>query len=144
MEEQLSRAGTANLCPIAVITREGRLLMGHRHYTSDKWKEISVWTIPGGRCDAGETIEETLRREVKEETDIADLQINEYLGEVPGAKESDKVVLFGCTTSQEPKLMEPQKFSEWKWIDFDVYKNGEMGVWSPNARELILAYIADL
>ncbi len=62
----LEKQGDPAICPAAIIVREGKILLGLRNYSSDKWKEISVWTTPGGRCDEGETIEETLRREVFE------------------------------------------------------------------------------
>lgn len=142
MQEQLQKIGSKELCPIAVISRDGKILMGHRHYTPDKWKKISVWTVPGGRCDEGEKIEETLRREVQEETGITDLDIVEYLGEVPGAKEGDVVPIFACKTKQDATLMEPEKFSEWKWIDFGIYKSGELGIFNPKAREVIISYIS--
>jgi hypothetical protein len=38
------------------------------------------------------------------------------LGKFPGAKEGDIVYGFGCRTDEEPRLMEPEKFSEWRWI----------------------------
>lgn len=101
--------------PIVFIFKNDKLLIGLRNYTLDKWKSISVWTAPGGRCNGSETLETTLRREVAEEVGIDDLKIIKYLGSVPGAKEGDIVFVFKAETSQEPKLMEPEKFSEWKW-----------------------------
>jgi len=65
---------------------------------------------PGRRSDIGETIEQTLRREVAEEVNITDLEILDFIGEVPGAKEGDVVLMFYCTTKQDGKLMEPEKF----------------------------------
>ncbi|MBI3633339.1 MAG: NUDIX hydrolase [Candidatus Vogelbacteria bacterium] len=116
LNENLSRIGHDRICPVAVIIRDGKILLGLRHYTKDKWKATIVWTIPGGRCDSSESLEITLRREVKEEVGIENLEILEYLGEVPGAKEGDIVPMFLCKTQEEPKLMEPQKFSEWRWF----------------------------
>ncbi len=116
LQQKLSQLGNKKLCPIAIFIRNRKILLGLRHYASDKWKTISVWTCPGGRGDENETIEETLRREVAEETGIVDFEIIQYLGEVPGAKEGDIVLLFFCQTSQSPRLMEPEKFSEWQWF----------------------------
>jgi 8-oxo-dGTP diphosphatase len=118
-EQYFAQVGTALMCPVAIIMKDKKVLMGLRHYTADKWKQISVWTIPGGRCDEGELVEQTLRRETYEETGIRNITIGEYLGEVPGAKEGDHVLLFVATTTEEPTLMEPEKFSEWRWFAAD-------------------------
>jgi 8-oxo-dGTP pyrophosphatase MutT (NUDIX family) len=125
LAEQLLKQGDGIICPIAVIVKDGAVLIGHRHYTPDKWKKISVWTMPGGRSDVGETIEQTLRRETVEEVNITDLNIVDFIGEVPGAKEGDVVLMFYCTTKQDAKLMEPEKFSEWRWVAIKDYLSGE-------------------
>ncbi|MEX0652355.1 MAG: NUDIX domain-containing protein [Candidatus Paceibacterota bacterium] len=114
-KQKLQEIGSNTSCPVAVIVREGKILTGLRHYT----KEISVWTLPGGRCDQGETLEKTLLREVAEEVGITDLNVQKYAGEVPGAKEGDKVHIFICNSSQEAELKEPEKFSEWKWLHLE-------------------------
>jgi len=121
MKEKLQNIGNTTTCPVAVIVRGGRVLLGYRHYTPDKWKTISTWTCPGGRCDEGESAEVTLRREVEEETDIKDLEIVDFISEVPGAKKGDVVLVFLCRTDQEAILMEPHKFSDWKWFGMDDF-----------------------
>lgn len=138
MNEVLRLRGDITLCPVAAIVKDRKVLLGHRHYTQDKWKNISVWTFPGGRCDPEETIEQTLRREVAEETGIHNLIIERYLGEVPGAKEGDRVPLFLCVTSDEPQLLEPKKFSEWKWSPLDAFPDTFI---NSNAKELLLRSI---
>lgn len=114
--ENLDKEGDGILCPMAMIVKDGKVLLGLRNYTPDKWKEISVWTTPGGRSEKGETIGETLKREVKEEVGITDLKIEKFLGQTLGVRKPDEVLVFKCSTNQEPKLMEPEKFSEWKWF----------------------------
>lgn len=114
--DKLSQLGNESICPVAILIKDGKILCGLRHYKADKWKEISVWTCPGGKCDEGEIIEEALRRETAEETGITEFNILEYVEEVPGAAEGDIVPVFICETSQSPVLMEPEKFSEWKWF----------------------------
>lgn len=119
LKHKLLTAGAKTTCPAIAIIRDGKMLIGLRHYTPEKFKKISLWTTPGGRCDDGETIEQTLRRETAEETGITNLNILEYLNDVPGAKEGDIVPVFIGSTDEEPKLMEPEKFSEWKWCNLD-------------------------
>jgi len=122
--EILKRQGDGILCPMAVIIRDGKVLMGLRNYTADKWKDISVWTVPGGRSEKGETIGETLLRETEEEVGVTDLKILKYLGQTVGMQNKDVVLLFRCESSQEPKLMEPEKFSAWKWFgENDIPEN---------------------
>lgn len=145
LKTQLSRIGNKNICPITVTVRDGKVLMGLRHYTPDKWKSISAWTTPGGRCDDGETIEATLRREMKEEAGITDFEIVDYIGEVVGAKEGDTVPIFFCRTNSEPLLMEPEKFSEWRWIPIKDYMKGapDNNPMNPKAREMIKNYLKE-
>lgn len=118
--EDLEKLGGITICPVVAIIRDNKILIGLRNYTPDKWKTISVWTLPGGRCDIGETIGATLFRETLEEVGISELKITNFLGEVSGAKEGDIVHVFVGTTEQEPKLLEPEKFSEWKWQDINM------------------------
>jgi 8-oxo-dGTP pyrophosphatase MutT (NUDIX family) len=142
---KLSTVAGPSYCPAAVIVCDQKILLGLRNYTADKWKEISVWTTPGGRCDAGETIEAALQREVQEEVGITDLSILDVIGQIPGAKEGDTVPVFYCTSNQEAKLMEPEKFSEWRWVPVGEYLSGS--VWSemnPAAHRLISDYLLNL
>lgn len=136
---ELKRTGDEHVCSSAVIIRDGKILLGLRHYTPDKWKTISVWTTPGGRCERGESVEEGLRRETKEETGITDLAIRRFLGVVPAAgDEKDSLWVFLCEIDSEPQLMEPEKFSEWKW--FPLTKIPENFI-NPELQQLLLALL---
>lgn len=142
MQNQLSKIGDGVTCPIAVMVRDGKILVGHRHYTKAQWKDISVWTLPGGRSERDETIEQALRREVAEEVGITDFKIVDFIGEVPGAIASDVVPIFYCETAQEAQLMEPEKFSEWKWVAVENYIAGETySGFNPPARKMITGYL---
>jgi len=138
--KELGIVGAPQICVSACILRKDRLLIGLRHYTPDKWKQISIWTTPGGRCETGETLETTLRRETAEEVGIVDMEITDFLGIVPGAMPGDTLYVFICRTRQEPRLMEPQKFSEWKWEDIGRIPENFI---NPAALQLIRKFIDD-
>jgi 8-oxo-dGTP pyrophosphatase MutT (NUDIX family) len=145
MQQILNRPGDGILCAVAIMIKDGKILIGHRHYTKDKWKDISVWTIPGGRSDVGETIEQTLRREVAEEVGIKNFTIIDFIGEVSGAKEGDVVLIFHCETVEDATLMEPEKFSEWKWVSVDEYITEEKySGFNPTAKQKIVKYLSGL
>lgn len=142
LQDEIKKVGGEQICPAAVIVRNNSILLGLRNYTKDKWKDISVWTTPGGRCDKDETIEAALKREVYEEVGITDLQIIDLIGEMSGAKDGDKVPIFFCKSNQDAKLMEPEKFSKWEWIPINEYIKGEpYNVMNPKAHKLISDYL---
>lgn len=141
--QRLTDIGNELTCPAAFILKDSKILVGHRHYTPEKWKTVSVWTVPGGRGDVGETVERTLRREIAEETGITELTILAYVQDIPGAKDGDIVPVFLCETTQEPTLMEPEKFSEWRWVALPDFAAGAPGDFiNPGARTLILDFIS--
>ena len=59
----------------AIITDQDRVLLGRRIVEPAK----GLWDIPGGFCEPGEHPEETLRREVHEETNLT-IKKMEFLG----------------------------------------------------------------
>jgi len=121
LEGKLREVGNKNACPMAIMYSQGKILTGLRNYKAD----CSVWTIPGGRCEIGETLKQTLRREVFEEVGITEFEIVDFLTEAPGISDGDVLQIFFCTTNQEAKLMEPQKFSCWKWLPVEEYVTNE-------------------
>ncbi len=132
--QELEKIGTTTDCPVVAIIRNGRLLIGLRHYTPTN----PVWTIPGGRCDDGDTLEATLLREVVEEVGMNNVSIDKFLGAVPGAKEGDTVYVFVGSTDEDPVLMEPEKFSEWTW---EKLKDIPENFINPAALELIKNHV---
>ena len=109
----------------AVLIKDHKILLGKRNYHLANGEVHSVWTYPGGRCDEGEKIEDTLRREIKEELDVVGVEISEYIGSILAPNKTDVVFMFLCHIEDDPKLMEPEKFSEWRWVLLGEYKKGE-------------------
>jgi ADP-ribose pyrophosphatase YjhB (NUDIX family) len=54
------------LCVGAVVVRDGRLLLIER----GRGVAVGSWSIPGGRVDPGETLEQAVERELAEETGL--------------------------------------------------------------------------
>ena len=78
----------------AVITRAGRVLIGRR----PEGKLLGgLWEFPGGKREAGETLEACLRRELREELGIA-VRPDQKLGvfEHTYSHFTVQVVAFGC------------------------------------------------
>jgi len=122
MKEKLRKVvntkANENICTSAIIFRGNKILLGNRVYPE---KNFSVWNFPGGRCNDGETIGDALIREVNEEIGInkQDFKILDFIGTIKGSWKDDVVYLFHCSIYGEPRLMEPEKFEEWKWADFN-------------------------
>ena len=57
----------------AIIRREGRIFASQRGYGD--WKDW--WEFPGGKMEAGETPEDALRREIREELST-EINVDEY------------------------------------------------------------------
>lgn len=145
MHKVLQKVGDKHICTAAIILKDGRILNGHRHYVLENKTTLSVWTCPGGRCEKGETIEQTLRREIEEETGISEISIKSFIGSVPGANGDDQLYIFYATTDQDPILMEPEKFSEWKWITLKEYISIDPKTrFNRDASELIVSFLDTL
>ena len=59
----------------AVIEKEGRILIARR---KKGWRHAGKWEFPGGKIEPGETPEECLRRELREELAI-EAEIGEFV-----------------------------------------------------------------
>jgi ADP-ribose pyrophosphatase YjhB (NUDIX family) len=56
-------------CGAIIVDKFGRILLQRR-------TDLDIWGIPGGILELGETFEETVRREVREETNLTIQNVN--------------------------------------------------------------------
>jgi 8-oxo-dGTP diphosphatase len=95
----------------AVIERDGRVLVTRRLQGTHL---EGYWEFPGGKCDAGETLEACLRRELQEELAVEAIIGREIL--MTSHVYQDRRVelhFFSVSLSGEPA---PQLGQEMQWI----------------------------
>ncbi len=87
-----------------------KILLGKR---KNAYK-AGLYGLPGGRVELEESIEQTVRRELKEETNLEDQQIT-YLGVVRELQITYNFIHFdGEVVNQEP-----EKCEGWEWFKLD-------------------------
>lgn len=102
-----------------VINEKGKILL----IKSPKWNGKFIG--PGGHIERGETIEEALKREVKEETgiEISDLQflnIHEFVFSNDYNKEKHIIglsYLAKTRNNEEDVILDEKEATEYKWVD---------------------------
>jgi mutator protein MutT len=95
-------------------------------------KRGGLWEFPGGKVEKGETLEEAIKRELKEELDI-EVRVKGVLSEVKYNYPEGEIELYllEVESNEEPKLKEA---IEKKWVSLEETKELEL---CPADRELI-------
>ncbi len=95
-----------------IIYKNNKFLIAQRNLKKDQG---GLWEFPGGKVEKGETYEEALKREIKEEFN-ADIEVEEYVGEnIHHYPEKDIRLIFykAKLLSEKIELIEHENF---KWI----------------------------
>lgn len=101
------------------ICKEGKFLMGKRMGSHGE----GTWTVPGGHLEYGESFADTAKREVLEETGLVINNVrfgavtNDFFEEE--GKHYVTVWMLSEYESGEATILEPDKFVEQGWFDFD-------------------------
>lgn len=130
-----AHCGTKILHPVVhlhVFNSKGELYLQHR----PEWKDIQPdkWdTATGGHVDYGETVEEALKREVREELGITDFVpefITHYIFE--GAREKEMVYVHRTTYDGEITPSSSELAGGRFWSKDEIINTIGKGVFTPN------------
>jgi A/G-specific adenine glycosylase len=102
----------------AVICRNGRILIAQRPLGG---RLGGLWEFPGGKVEAGETLPQCLRREIKEELGIR-IKVGRQITSIDHAYTHFKITLhaFECElVSGKPQALQVQDF---KWVRMSELK----------------------
>lgn len=94
----------------AIIRKEGRIFATQRGY--GEWKDW--WEFPGGKMEAGETAEEALKREIREELST-EINVNELLCTVEYDYPKFHLTMhcYLCTLQTEALHLNEHEASRW-------------------------------
>ncbi|MGB9134136.1 MAG: NUDIX domain-containing protein [Candidatus Bathyarchaeia archaeon] len=107
--------GVLTMIACATIVRGDRVLLVQH---SDEGKpDYGHWLLPAGSVEHGESLDEAVKREVKEETGLR-IRTVRKLTEVVDPYTKDKLVNFLCTTLT-PSVETSCELKEAKWFGVD-------------------------
>ncbi|MDD5177711.1 MAG: NUDIX domain-containing protein [Candidatus Nanoarchaeia archaeon] len=112
-----------------MMLRNNKVLLGKRHDNPGKADSAlhgeGTWTMPGGRLEFGESFEDGAEREVLEETGIKLRKFGVICVNNERLKDAHFVTigLFSEDFEGDPRVMEPDEITEWKWFELDKLPN---------------------
>jgi 8-oxo-dGTP diphosphatase len=133
MEKEKKRVGAGFG---VLLIRGGKVLLGKRHDDPEKASSAlhgeGTWTLPGGKMEFHESLQEGGKREVKEETGI-DVKKISVIGVSNDMVEDAHFVTVHLKAEEfegEAKVMEPVEITKWQWFSLDalprpIYKPSE-------------------
>ncbi len=100
-----------------VFVRDGRVFLAKRQGAHGE----GTWAAAGGHLEAGESLEECARREAWEElgVTVGDLRFLCVGNIIAYGKHYVDIEFLGTIGGQEPRLVEPERFSESGWFPLD-------------------------
>lgn len=120
-DQKVARVGFG----VMILNPRGEVLLGKRHddpqkASSDLHGEGS-WTMPGGKLDFGEVLNEGAIREVVEETGIKiekkGLKLITLCNNIVPDAHYLTVGFIYKNCNHEPQVLEPDEITEWRWFD---------------------------
>lgn len=107
-----------------LVLRDGKVLLGLRSNdksASDLHGE-GTWTMPGGKVDIGERLVDAATRELAEETGLIPHSIEAVCVQDDITNTAHYTTVgfkVAMAPNAEPKTMEPEEITEWRWFDMN-------------------------
>jgi len=114
----------------AIIVKDGKVFCAQRGYGFLNGK----WEFPGGKVEQGETDEEALVREIKEEL-ISDIKVEKYFDTINYEYENFSITMrcFICSLIKGNLDVNPEVHMSKAWVDKDNLLKED---WAPADRPI--------
>jgi mutator protein MutT len=106
-----------------IITKGNKILLAKR--SKNLSEEPNKWENMGGSVDSGETFEQAIRREAKEELGVELINLQTLI-EHRNNEGEVTVTLFSATVSSEPQILEPDACDEINWVERSELANYDL------------------
>ena len=128
----------------ALIVNDNKFLVVHDQGTTPEGTRYTYWDLPGGKPDYDEDPYETIKREVKEETDL-DVELKEIVGMfwfMQADKKERCCTVFRCIpkgtdVSIDKNPSDEEKFIEYRWVTKEEFLKDEYHVLHHSLKRLI-------
>lgn len=117
-----------NVVAAIIKNGEGKILITQRNF---KKSQGGLWEFPGGKIEKGETREEAIIREIKEELTI-EINVESYLGEkvFEYPEKSINLIALNCrvksgniylTEHEEARWVEKEELNSFEFAPADIF-----------------------
>lgn len=102
------------VCALGILFRNGKILLGKR--AKHRISYPNVWDMIGGHCENGETLTQTLIRELQEEIGVTPIQF-EHISTLFDSNNDHTYHVFVVTDwKREPKCLQIEEHSIIGWF----------------------------
>ena len=116
---------------VGLVIHKEKILLVRRHEPEVAGAHLK-WEFPGGKVDFGETSEEAVVREVREETGVI-VKVKRLLPitytknwEYPWGTQQTLLFAFECKYMKEEKRIPDHHVKEVRWVEIKKFNNYEM------------------
>ncbi len=125
---------------VVLFNKEGKIFLSKRGKNSRN--EVGKWECPGGGLEFGDSFEDTIIREIKEEFGV-EIEVFDQLTTInhliPDEKQHWVALCFvGRIKKGVPKIMEPDKSDEIGWFTIDEMKKMNLSIASGHRLQQVL------